>query len=60
MTPQKPIDVYEISVYALDFHADVDLSTGSADGDVTRWSQDKDWAVGLRIRTVGCGRVEGG
>lgn len=59
MTPQKPITVYEISVYALDFDADVDLSTGSADGNVTRSSQDKDWAVGLRIKTVGCCGVEG-
>lgn len=30
MTPQKPITVDEISVSALDFDADVDLWTGSA------------------------------
>lgn len=56
ISPQNPITVHETSVYALDLDDDGDLWTGSADGDVTRLDRDKDWAVGLRIKTKGCVR----
>lgn len=56
ISPHSPICVHETSVYALDFDGDGDLWTGSADGDVTRLDQDKDWAIGLRIKTGSCVR----
>lgn len=56
ISPHSPITVHETSVYALEFDGDGDLWTGSADGDVTRLDRDKDWAVGMRIKTGRCVR----